>query len=360
MKRSPSPRPVKVIADGKPPRSAGAWCLYTTRTFGKTAKKVMHKCPVGAPRLSEQEGSLSVQSLSHFLAVLVLCMPLLCQGNKIPTEERQGIETELKAPITLNLENGQTIEGNPISVTGEQLQLASAEGAGEIVFTFKHNEIESIEIPGEEYKSLAIEWMEADESEKALELMDLLYQQRKTLLDVMPTSESNFFVLYIQLILDSPDPARAIGASVRLRRNISNPKALRALDDAILESYHRLELFEEAIPLAETWVKERTPYGESALGYHVLGCEHLRRAEYETALDLALQPIVFSSLLPTDKLAHCYALAISAAFELRERDYAALLFKEMRARGFVWPKRDSTLKPYLEKIEEQLAENEVD
>lgn len=336
MKRSLSPRSAKVIAEGRPPRAAGA------------------------PLLSEQEGSLGVQTLSHFLVVLALCIPLLCSGNKIPEEERRGIESELKSPITLNLKNGQAIEGNPIRVTEQQLQLASAEGAGEIIFTFDHDDIASIEIPGESYKSLAIEWMEAGQSEEALELMNLLYQQRKTLLDLMPTSESNFFVLYIQLILNSPDPARAIGASSRLRPNITNPKALRALDDAILESYHRLELFEEAVPLAKEWVAERTPYGESALGYYVLGCEHLRRAEYETALDLALQPIVFSSLLPTDKLTHCYALAISAAYELRERDYAALLFEEMRARGFDWPHLDSTLKPYLEKIEEHLAENEDD
>lgn len=290
--------------------------------------------------------------------ILALFHPMLLMGKTIPAEERQAVEAELSTPITLNLKNGQAIKGNPIKVGKERLQLATAKDAGEIVFTFRHQEIESIEIPGEEYKSLAIEWMEAGESEKALELMDLLYQQRKTLLDVMPASESNFFVLYIQLILDSPDPARAIGASTRLRHNITNPKALRALDDAILESYHRFELFGEAIPLAKSWVDERTPYGESALGYYVLGCEHLRRAEYETALDLALQPIVFSSLLPTDKLAHCYALAISAAYELRERDYAALLFKEMGRRGFGWPKQDSTLKAYLEKIEEHLAENE--
>lgn len=290
---------------------------------------------------------------------LLLCIPTLTFGA-IPPEERQAIEVELKAPITLNLENGQAIPGNPISVTEEQIQLASAEGAGEIIFTFDHEEIKTIEIPGESYKSLAIEWMEAGKTEQALDLMDLLYQQRKTLLDLMPASESNFFVLYIQLILDSPDPARAIGASARLRPNINNPAALRALDNAILESYQRLELFEEAIPLAKAFVAKRKPYGDSALGYYVLGCEHLRRAEYEKALDLGLQPIVFSSLLSTDKLAHAYALSISAAFELRERDYAALLFEEMQNRGFVWPGRDSTLKPYLEKIEKYLADHEVD
>jgi len=298
--------------------------------------------------------------MKRILYTLACFLPFFCWGESIPSEDRQVIEEELKAPITLNLANGQAIRGNPIRVGEKQIQLASAEGAGEIIFTFEHSEIDSVEIPGESYKSLAMEWMEAGDSEKALDLMALLYEQRKTLLHILPARESNFFVLYIQLILDSPDPAKAIGVSSRLRPQIVNPDALRALDNAILESYQGLELYEEAIPLAKNFVAERSPYGDSALGYYVLGCDHLRRAEYEAALDLALQPIVFSSMLPTDKLAHCYAVAVGAAFELREHDYAALLFREMKSRGLDWPEGDSTLKPYLQKIEQHLANHDVD
>lgn len=278
----------------------------------------------------------------------------------LPPEEMASIEQELNAPITLKLNNRQSISGIPTSVSETQIQLSTAEGAGEIVYTFAYDEISSIEVPGESYKTVAMEWMEEGEAEKALDLMRLLYDQRNPLLPAMPASESNFFVLYIQLILDSPDPAKALGVSARIRPQIENPAALRALDDAILESYQRLELYEEAIPLAEAWLTKRNPYGESALGYYVLGSEHLRRAEYESALDLVLQPIVFSSILPTDKLPHCYALAISASLELRDRDHAALLFEEMKSRGFVWPEKDSTLKPYLKKIEQHLADHEVD
>lgn len=274
-------------------------------------------------------------------------------------DERTAIEQELNAPITLDLKNRQSISGNPIKLTKDEIQLASADGAGEIIFTFSYDQIKKIEVPGESYKSLAIEWMGTGEAEKALDLMDLLYQQRNALLHILPASESNFFVLYIQLILDSPDPTRAIGVSTRLQPQIKNPAAIKALDNAILESYQRLELFEEALPLAKAAVAKNEPYGKSALGYYVLGSDLLRRAEYEAALDLALQPIVFSSLIPTEKLAHCYALAISAAYELRARDHATLLYKEMKTRGFGWPEKDSTLKPYLEKIEKYITDHDA-
>lgn len=293
-------------------------------------------------------------------SAVLLLLPLLSPGAGMPDADRQAVAEELKAPVTLTLNNRRSIVGHPIDVSEEQLQLASADGAGEIVFTFDHDEIETIKFSGDGYKTLAMEWLDAGETMKALDLMDLLYRQRKALLPILPPSESNFFVLYIPLILDSPDPARAIGVGARLRPQIENPSARRALDNAILESYQRLEMFEEAASMAKTWVGEREPYGDSALGYYVLGSDHLRRADYESALDLALQPIVFSSLLPGDKLGHCYALAISAALELRDYEHAALLHEEMQARGFLWPEDDSTLEPYLAKIKQHLTDHEVD
>lgn len=300
-----------------------------------------------------------MKPLATATLLLILLSWQQAHGSLNP-DERRAIAEELKAPITLKLKNRQTITGHPVGVSAEQLQIASAKAAGEIIFTFSYDEIAAIEVPGESYQRLAMELLEAGENMQALELMDLLYQQRKALLPVLPPGESNFFVLYIPLILDSPDPARAIGVSSHLRPQIKNPAALRALDDAVLESYQRLKLFDEAVVRAKSWVAERNPYDDSALGYYVLGSDHLRRADYETALDLALQPIVFSSLLPTDKLAHCYALAVSAALELREQEYAALLYREMQARGFDWPQSDSSLKPYLTQIEQHLADHEMD
>ena len=128
--------------------------------------------------------------------------------------------------------------------------------------------------------------------------MDRLYEQRSPLLPILPPEESHFFIPYIILILQSPDPARALGVSAQLQAQIVNTTARHALEDAILEAYHRLELHEDALPLAQDWVLTRLPHSETALGYYVLGSHHFRARAYETALDTALQPIVFSSALP--------------------------------------------------------------
>ena len=294
------------------------------------------------------------------LSLFILASILPSASAAIAPEERAAIQAELSEPITLKLANGQEISGNPINVSKDQIQLASAEGAGEIVFTFEVDEVRSIELPGDSYKALAAEWLRAGNTEDALELMAMLYAQRSPLLPLLAASESHFFTYYVDLVLDSPHPARAVAIIQSLRPQIKNPAALRALDDATLESYQTLELHDEALPLAEAWVASRKPFGESALGYYVLGTARLRSEAYEEALDLALRPIVFASPIPTDKLAECYAVAVSAALGLRERAYAATLFQEMQARGFNWPQGDRTLVPFLKEITEYIEDHEED
>lgn len=295
---------------------------------------------------------MSYKSLSFSLSLsLSLCTATTAA---IAPDERDAIYAELQEPTAVHLENSRTILGYSIDVSGDQIQVATTEGAGEAIHTFNINAVRGFTIPGESYKTLAVEWIEAGESENALELLEMLYLQRVKLIPLLPASESHFFTYYIDLILDSPNPARAIAVTGILKPQISNPAAIRALDDAALESYNTLQLHEQALPLAQEWVANRSPYDGSALGYYVLGTAHLRAEEYEHALELALKPIVFSSPSPKDKLAHCYALAISAALELRDKAYATTLYHEMRERSLSWPEEDPSFAAHFKKLNEHL------
>lgn len=274
----------------------------------------------------------------------------------LSTEERDVIYRELQEPIQVKLVNKRTIPGHSINVSGEEIQIGTSEGAGEIIYTFQTNEVHSFKIPGDSYKTVVVEWIEAGETEKAIELLKLLYQQRVQLIPLLPASESNFFTYYVDLILESDNPARAIAITEILRPQIENPAAIRALDDAILESYYTLELYDQATPLAVAWVEQRSAYERSALGYYVLSADALRKEAYDEAIDLALQPIVFSSPITTEKIAHCYAVAISAALGLRDKDYAATLYREMLERDLSWPENDKTLAPFHKTILEQTTD----
>ncbi len=295
-------------------------------------------------------------------ALPLLCLFLLftplsyAQTDGLSPTERQTIYRELQEPIEVKLTNKQTIPGHSINVSGEQIQIATSEGAGEIIYTFQIDQVVSFTISGESYKTVVVEWIETGENKKAMELLEMLYQQRVHLIPLLPASESNFFTYYVDLILESNNPARAIAITEVLRPQIENPAAIRALDDAILESYYALEFYDQATPLAKAWVEQRNPYERSALGYYVLSADALRREAYDDALDLALQPIVFSSPVSTEKIAHCYAVAISAALGLRDKDYAATLYREMLERELNWPINDKTLAPFHKTILKQTTD----
>lgn len=284
-------------------------------------------------------------------AVLIsICAAVTGNATGLNLEEHNAIYQELQTPILLTLENSQVITGHSIRVFGEQLQVGTSQGAGEAIYTFHIDEIDHFEIPGESYKALAVEWMQDNEIEKATQLMYMLYEQRVHLIPFLPPSESHFFIYYVDLLLQSAKPARAIAISNLLKPQIQNTAAIHKLEDALLESYHKLELHRQARPLAEAWVAERNPYGSSALGYYVLSSAKLADKHYDEALELALLPIVFSSSMSTDKLAGCYAVAISAALKLRKKEYALLLYQEMQQRDLMWPRQNQALAPFHQKI----------
>ena len=283
-----------------------------------------------------------------------VCLLIITAVHALTDEERATIVAELRVPIQVHLANGRTIPGHSIDVSDDSIRIASAKGAGEVIYTFAVDEVDRFTIPGESYKMLAVEWLESGNTEDAFELMQLLWRQRVKILPLLPASESHFFIYYVDLILNSPKPARAIAIASILRPQISNTDALHALDDAILDSYNNLQLYDEARPLTQAWLEQRSPYGNSVLGYYINGADLLRSERYEAALDSALQPIVFSAPTPPEKLEHCYAVAISAAIGLRDKDYARTLYQEMQERRLEWPTADPTFEPYFKKLSDFL------
>lgn len=295
--------------------------------------------------------------LHCWCVIWLLAIPVV---HAMTTEERAAIMDELHRPIQVHLANGRIIPGHSIEISGEWIKIASAEGAGEVIHTFDVAQVERFTIPGESYKSLVVEWLEAGNNDDALELVQLLYLQRVKILPLLPASESHFFIHYVNLILRSENPARAIAVSSVLRPQISNTDALHALDDAILDSYNTLQLYDEVRQLTRAWLEERAPYGNSALGYYTHGADLLRGENYEAALESALLPVIFSAPTPPAKLEHCYAVAISAAIGLRDKNYALTLYREMQERHLEWPSSDPTFEPYFKKLNDFLKKDRRD
>lgn len=296
--------------------------------------------------------------LKELTTVATICLSLaltskLC-ADGLPPAERAEIQLKLREPIKIHLSNGRTLPGHSIEVLNNTLQIATAEGAGEAVYSFQAEQIERFEIPGEAYKTTALHWLESGELESALELMEMLYRQRINLIPFLPESEANFFCLYAEARLQSKQLESAVAIAEILSPHTQKEQALDLLERIRMQGYQMLNMHRRAVPIAEEWVDRHSKHTASALAYYILAEDALRADQPERAIDLALQPIVFPNPVSSDKLAECYAVAIAAAIALRDKDYAVLLYQEMQERELLWPIDNRTLQPFYEKLLQQL------
>lgn len=281
-------------------------------------------------------------------------------SGAISNEEKAAIRSELQQPIQVYLNNGRSLPGHSIQVSDGSLKIGSAEGSGEIIYTLKPDEIVRFEIPGEHYKSTALAWHQGDRPDDASFLFERLYQQRVNLIPLLPASESHFFCYYAESLFKAGNYPKAIAVAEVLRPQVTSPEAIDLLDDITLASYQNLELYDQATVRARAWVEERKAFGDSALGYYVLADQALRLEAFDEALQIALQPIVFSTATPKAYLAESYAAAISAAIGQREKDYARTLYLEMQERDLLWPESVASFQPYFAKLQGFLEDDSND
>jgi tetratricopeptide (TPR) repeat protein len=290
------------------------------------------------------------------LYVIVILLCALSSRAEIPKEQLSEMTLALEKPVKIQLNNGSTLTGHSIKVINGTLQIATSEGIGEIIYSITPDQIKRFEIPGEYYKALALEEMRSGNQAAAIEIMKRLYEQRINLIAYLPVSEANYFALYVDL-LKSVDPSKAIAVANTLSPYVNNPKAIKMVEIAKMESYHVLGIYDKASSLAQQWQATHTLYEDSALSEFILAEDLLRKENYEAAIDLALQPIVFSGPSAKDKLADCYAVAIASAIGLRDFKHANLLYREMQERELLWPTQNDTLLPYFEKLNKQLEDS---
>jgi hypothetical protein len=271
--------------------------------------------------------------------------PLPAQPSYDP--DLATIRAELSGPIDVRLDNGNRQTGRVVGWDGETLRLNVDLGVGSAEMTFAAENIRDIRFPGREYRRVLAQWMEDPaRTEEALELFRAYYQQQGAFFQYLNASELNLFVEYIRFAIEKDKPLRAVAMIEVLRPHIEDPQRLKALDDSILLAFFRAGMLDEAADQAAAWVESAPPAGESALGWRILAELQFREEAYEEALWTALYPIAFANQILPEHLDACYAFAIAAAEETRQRDLTARLTREMRGRGLAWPTEIERLQAY--------------
>ncbi|MEM9227198.1 MAG: hypothetical protein AAGA45_04445 [Verrucomicrobiota bacterium] len=222
----------------------------------------------------------------------------------------------LTGEVVVITSDGQEHIGNELYWHNDSLVLNKQVGDGQVSFQFPRTRIELVRLPGKS-------------SDATLAEMEMHYQQCEPFLELLPRRDRLAFVKLVNNAYASGDDTLAVGVALRLSVCIEDLDTQHHLRDAILLGYARLELDEELQTSAR---QQPTRYSDSALGAYLLARRAYLMQDYETALKLALEPVVFSSQYPMAYLGEAYALAILAAEALDEGAYAAALRLEAEQR----------------------------
>jgi hypothetical protein len=279
------------------------------------------------------------------LATVALIRPADAQSGGDPS--LTTIRAELGGPIEILLKNGNRQTGRVAEWDGENLRLDVDLGVGSAQMTFAAENIRDIAFPGRKYLQVLGRWMrDPARTDDALEVFRAYYRQQGAFFQFLDAAELNLFEEYIRFAIESDKPLRAVAMIEVLRPHIEDPQRLKALDDSILLAFFRADMLDQAAEQAVAWVESAPSAGPSALGWRILADIQFRDEAYEDALWTALYPIAFANQILPEYLDICYAYAIAAAEETRQRALKARLIREMRERALSWPTEIESLQPY--------------
>lgn len=267
-----------------------------------------------------------------FYTTWVLGVSSPCAGLEL-----DELEKALSGPVVVTINEQLTFRGFLVRVSQHELVLHEQVGQGSVEYVLDCAKLQRIHFPGNHYVVEAQTALENEDYTTALTIMDALFKQRAQLLRWQSPAIKFFFIKHAETHLNYGSLTRAIQLARHLQGYLGDAGHNDAIDDILLNAYHRLGFEDQTHILSKKWIKDRPANGQSALGWFVRADLMLAAEDYHQALHIALEPIVFSSQFPMVYLDRCYAVAITAAVELHEAEYAQLLWTEMQARGFEWP-----------------------
>ncbi|MGE9296231.1 MAG: hypothetical protein ACQKBV_08110 [Puniceicoccales bacterium] len=261
---------------------------------------------------------------------------LLCIAKLSATTVEEA-RASLGGEQALIIQGRSPVTGHAVKIDGEEIVFRSARGGGSLEYRFPLEKVERLQFPGGELVTEINALFDASETQTALVLMQMLYEQRAPFLPVVTPTELEYFARYAEMQHRHGDPYKAVGTGRAITPHIDDSTLRRKVSDLVLLGHYQLPLKSETRKLAEEWIANQERYGPSALGYYVIAQMEFDEERYDAALWQSLEPVVFSSQFPMDYLDYCYALAIAASVELKLADEEAKLRAEMDLRGFAWP-----------------------
>ena len=239
---------------------------------------------------------------------------------------------------TIELSDGRIFHGGLAGSVGGYLSIIVGDSNNQAELRYRLDEIERIEFSDSISRQDAIDGFSKRHPSESTALLENLALKRLPYLELLsPEDESIFTYLLESYILTGRAVDALERAKLWLSKLPSSEAKLRGQELQIIAAWN-LDRPSESAYYGRQWIEAGQSCQTSALPWVTLANIALIEDDYETALWIALNPIVFSPPSRPPYLEEAYAIAIISAFKTGERALAHQLKSEMRDLEFVLPK----------------------
>lgn len=243
--------------------------------------------------------------------------------------------------VRVELEDGRSFTGQPISFRDEIVMLRTRIDGGEVERGFPRHTIARLHFSHPELVGTAIELVDDGRLPEALPHLEALWRQRAPFLALLTPDIIDLLTALPSAHLETGDAYRAIGLARTLLPHTKTDESKNRIHESILLGHYQLEFYQETEALAREWIQQQPDFPTSALGWKIMGDLALREEKFGRVVWVALQPIATAGPQPIEHLNGCYALAIHALHQQEDEGRAANLHREMMALQLAWPEDEA-------------------
>lgn len=239
---------------------------------------------------------------------------------------------------TIELSDGRIVHGELAGSVGGYLSIIIGGPNTQAELRYRLGDIERIEFSDSITRQDAIDGFSKRHPTESTAMLENLALKRLPYLESLhPKDEAIFTYLLESYILSGREVDALERAKLWLNKLPSSEAKLRVQELQIIAAWN-LDRPSEAAYYGRQWIEAGQSCQISALPWVTLANIAFIEEDYETALWIALNPIVFSPPLRPPYLEEAYAIAIISAFKTGETALARQLKSEMRDLEFALPK----------------------
>ena len=238
---------------------------------------------------------------------------------------------------TIKLGDGKIVHGELAGTVGGYISIIVEDSSNHAELRYRVELVERIEFSDSIDRQDAINGFSKRHPIQTTALLEKLALKRLPYLEILGSEDESVFTLLLEsYILSAREEDSLERAKLWLQKLPSDEAKFRIQELQIIAAW-KLNRVSESAYYSKQWIEAGHSSQKTALPWVSLANVALTEGDHETALWLALNPIVFSPPSKPSYLEEAYAIAIISALKLGDRTQAYQLKTEMQRRRFIIP-----------------------